>query len=120
MNILRAAAAAAAFAIVCTPAMAGGFSFKSKGGNWGGTWAYGDGQASGYVKGYGPNEVKNESGSFSQSEKMDNWSRNESGGFNKIDLEGRGKLESTTSAFSGSGVGSGHGFKSGCISCKRR
>jgi hypothetical protein len=114
MTILKITAAAAALAIAATPAFAGGFSYRSMGGNHG-KWAYADGEASGSVTAFGSGKIRNESGSYALAEKTWNSASSEAGGFNNLSLRGHGVMKSTTSAFSGAGVGFGGGFKSGGV-----
>lgn len=118
MNFKLITAAAIALAVVSTSAHAGGFRYKSKGGNWG-SWAYSDGAAGGDAKAFGKYEGETSSESYALSENFryhdGTGSRAESGNQSKFEVEGYGMgwAHSGSSAVAGSGIGDGSGFKRG-------
>lgn len=127
VKVLGLAAVSACFA---TGAMAGGFSYTSKGGNWG-KWAFANGHGSGTSEvgatGVGSGDVGTGGASYSSTETKESHffgtktsstaSGSDEHGFG-VDCHfcaWSGEAQSHSSATSGSGVGNGFGFKSGSV-----
>jgi len=122
MKRIAMIAAAAAFALASTSAMAGGFKYGSAGGNFG-KWAYGDGAAGGDAKivGLGYGETSSESYAGSETKKNFGYGGYgtsavaESGNRSSFKGIGIGYAQSGSSAVAGSGIGHGFGFKAGSV-----
>jgi hypothetical protein len=116
MKTVRLATAAAALALLATPAAAGGFSFGSLGGNLG-NWAYGDGAGFGGAEGGCIGHCTSSSESLTSSDSYVGYtaSGNTSYGGNTSSFSGYGvgHVQSHSGAVSGSGAGAGIGFKLG-------
>lgn len=122
MKRIAMIAAAAAFALASTSAMAGGFKYGSVGGNFG-KWAFADGAAGGDAKivGLGHGETLSESYAGSQTTKTYGYgslgtsAMAESGNRSSFSGYGLGHAQSGSSAVAGSGIGHGFGFKKGHV-----
>jgi len=126
MKRIAMIAAAAAFALASTSALAGGFKYGSVGGNVG-TWTYGDAAAGGDAKiiGLGYGKTSSESYAGSDSTKTYGFgyksvgksvgTYSASGNRSSFKGFGIGYAQSGSSAVAGSGIGHGFGFKAGSV-----
>ncbi|MBN2301378.1 MAG: hypothetical protein JXN60_02550 [Lentisphaerae bacterium] len=120
MKIVHILGAAVLSAVVSTSAFAGGFDFKSAGGNTG-KWAYGDAASFGGAEANGKSgETYSESGANTETSLKHGYfgtttsSSSGSGNLSQFtSTYGSGHAQSHSSAVAGSGVGTGAGFKFG-------